>query len=284
MKIDKYIKIVTGVYILTCIFWLIFIIYTKHSGLYEGPMFEYVLKPFLVGMTILPIIGGYFGVKKADVWGGLKSAVGRGMIFISLGTVSWGFGMVVWNYYLFSQNIEVPYPSLADLFFILIWVFWTYGMSQLGNVSGMKIGFKNHWKRIIVFIIPPIVILISYYLLLVIPKEGIDLTGSFLQRVLSFLYPIGDMTILSIAILVFTLSYKILGGRFKNQIILLLSCFVLNYIADFIFVLTTSGESPSYFNGHFVDFMYTTIMFLVTFGVLLIDPLRLSEDPSPNSK
>ena len=277
MKLNKQLLTVTLLYCITLIFWVVFIFYTKHTALYEGQIFEYVLKPFLIGMTILPIVGGYLGIRMANEWGGLKSAVGRGITFLSLGTISWGLGMVVWNYYLFIKNVEVPYPSLADLFFVLIWVLWTYGMFQIGHASGVKFGFKSSKKKMLAIIIPPAVILVSYFLLLVVPKGGIELSGNFVQVLLGFLYPVGDMAILTTAIVVFILSYKILGGKYKNQILLLLTCFVLNYIADFIFVLTTSGESPSYFNGHFVDLMYTTIMFLVSFSVLRMDPKRLTD-------
>src|SRR3989344_8467419 len=112
MKLNKQLLTVTLLYCITLIFWVVFIFYTKHTALYEGQIFEYVLKPFLIGMTILPIVGGYLGIRMANEWGGLKSAVGRGITFLSLGTISWGLGMVVWNYYLFIKNVEVPYPSL----------------------------------------------------------------------------------------------------------------------------------------------------------------------------
>ena len=37
------------------------------------------------------------------------------------------------------------------------------------------------------------------------------------------------------------------------------------YIAVFIYVFTIAAESTTYFNGHIVDLMYTTIMFLVSY-------------------
>jgi len=274
-------NVLVAIYAVTAALWVFFVAYTGHTALYEGPIFEYVLKPFLIGMTVLPLVGGWLGIRKALLWGGLRSAVGRGMIFLSLGTISWGLGMVVWNYYLFFTGTEVPYPSLADLFFIMIWIFWTYGMFQMGKATGVKFGFRSAAGKILSFVLPLVVIFLSYYLLVTVAKGGqIDISGNLAQTLLEFLYPIGDMAILSTAFLVFFLSYRYLGGMYKGQIRILLFCFVLNYIADLIFVFTTAGEAPTYFNGHLVDLLYTTIMFLVSVSVCLIDPRKLNRRSS----
>lgn len=279
MNLKAEIRILSFFYLITAILWIIFIFYTNHSGLYEGKVFEFVLKPFLIGMTIIPILGGYFGIKKAKSWGGFKSTLGKGMIFVSLGTLSWGLAMIVWNYYLFIKGVEIPYPSLADLFFVSIWALWTYGMYNIGKVSGAKYGLKETWGKIAALIESLVVVIVSYYLLFVVARQGIfDLGGGIIQTTLGFLYPLGDIVILMTAMSVYLLSKKFLGGKFKNPILLLLLCFVLNYIADFMFVFTTSGENPTYFNGHIVDILYTTIMFMASLGILLIDPNRLQEN------
>ncbi|MDO8452016.1 MAG: hypothetical protein Q7S76_04075 [bacterium] len=283
MKLKLEIKIVTVLYIITSLLWVIFNAYTKFSGLYEGPIFQFVLQPFLVGMTLLPLIGGLIGIRTAISWGGLRSALGRGLFFLSLGTISWGLGMVAWNYYLFVLGTEIPYPSIADLFFTLIWVFWTYGMIQLSRATGAKFGLRSTGGKILSVIVPLAIIGVSYYLLFVVARGGeFDLGGGLIQTSLGFLYPIGDMVILTASTLVFLLSYQFLGGKYKNQILALFVCFALNYVADFIFVLTTSGDSATYYNGAFVDFLYTTIMYIASISVLLIDPRRLENDVHPN--
>lgn len=283
MKLSLEIKIVSVLYVLTALLWVGFNIYTGFAGLYEGPVFEYVLKPFLVGMTILPVVGGLMGIRTAMLWGGLRSALGRGLLFLSLGTMFWGLGMVAWNYYLFVLGTEIPYPSIADLFFTLIWVFWTYGMFKLGRATGAKFGFRNTHGKVLSVVVPLAIVLISYYLLFVVARGGeLDLSGGLIQTALGFLYPVGDMFILAASTLVFLLSYKFLGGKYKTPIMMLFLCFALNYVADFIFVLTTSGENPSYYNGAFVDFLYTTVMYIAAISVLLIDPRRLDGRTQPN--
>ncbi|MDP2789430.1 MAG: hypothetical protein Q8O46_05335 [bacterium] len=273
-KIKNLNYIVTFVFIVTTILWLIFVFSTKHSALYEGPIFEYILKPFLIGMTLLPIIGGILGFYRSKEWGGWQSKMGRALIAISLGLFGWGSGMIFWNYYLFFMDVEVPYPSLGDLFYVMTWPFWTYAMLCLFKVTGANYGFKKSGGKILAFILPIIVVLVSYYLLFQVARQGqLDLSGGLASNLLAFLYPIGDVSILLMSALVFSLSYKFLGGVYRKPILILLLGFVLNYIADVVFVFTTTTDT--YFNGHFVDFLYVVMLFTVSMGISKLSPTLL---------
>lgn len=259
-------KVVILIYVISVILWIIFIVTTKNIGTYEGPIFNYVLTPFLIGMTILPLFGFILCVQKAQLWGGWKSAIGKSLISLGLGLLGWAGGMIVWNYYLFFKEVEVPFPSLADLFFITIWPLWTFSMLQLSKATGAKYGFRKVKGKVIAVIIAVVSIFLSYYLLFVVAKEGIiDLSLNTPQIALNFFYPIGDVAILMSAILVYALSYKFLGGLYKKTVIILLVGFLINYVADFIFLFTST--KGTYFNGHIVDFMYLTMMFTLSLGV-----------------
>src|SRR6185436_17423348 len=95
------ISIIISIYAITAALWLTFVALTGYTATYEGPIFTYVLKPFLVGMSLLPLIGGIIGLLNSRTWGGGSSAIGRGLISISLGVIAWSGGMIIWNYYLF---------------------------------------------------------------------------------------------------------------------------------------------------------------------------------------
>ena len=133
IKYIKHISIAT--YIVSTILWIVFVVLTKNLGTYEGPLFKYVLTPFLIGMTILPIFGFILCLEKAKLWGGWQSAIGKALISLGWGLLGWAGGMIVWNYYLFFTSIQVPYPSLADAIFILSWPLWAYGIFQLSKAT-----------------------------------------------------------------------------------------------------------------------------------------------------
>src|SRR3989344_6132703 len=60
---------------------------------------------------ILSLFGGLYGLLYVQKrWGGHRSLVGKGVIFLSLGLLAQVFGQWAWSYYTIVENIEVPYP------------------------------------------------------------------------------------------------------------------------------------------------------------------------------
>lgn len=263
-------KLITVIYIITVLFWIVFVLASNHTATYEGLLFHYILKPFLVGMTIIPLLGGIIGLVKAKRWGGWQSSMGRAISSLSIGMLTWSGGMIVWNYYLFFTDVEVPYPSFADALFILSWFFWPYGILQLSKAIGTKVGLRTKRGKVALVVLSLLALFISYYLLIVIARGGtIDFSVRGMQLFFDLFYPLGDVVILILIAVVYSLSRKYLGGQYKTPIIVLFIGFLLNYLSDFIFSYTTSTEV--YFNGHFVDFLFTTTMFVLSFGISNLD-------------
>ena len=222
---------------------------------------------------IIPLMGGIYGLFVARYWGGLKSAVGKAVSFLSLGLITWGVGMVIWLYYNIVLNVEVPYPSFADASFILSWPLWGAGVAFLSIATGAKFGAKKVLGRILLFLIPLVVIVFSYYFLVTIARQGVISTyDDVLKTFFDLAYPIGDIVILSISLLVIGLSYKYFGGIYKIAIYLILASFVINYFADFTFSYTTSLET--YYNGSLADVLFVTTMTLMSAGMALLDSTK----------
>ena len=225
---------------------------------------------------IIPLLSGIYGLFLAQRWGGMKSAVGKAMSFLSLGLITWGVGMAVWLYYNIILNVEVPYPSLADAAFIISWPLWGIGAAFLSIATGAKFGAQGK-GRIILFAIPLTIIASSYYFLVTIARQGVVSTyEDGLKTFFDLAYPIGDVVILSVALLIIGLSYKYFGGIYKIAIYLILSAFVVNYFADFTFSYTTS--LGTYYNGSLADILFATTMFIFGVGIALLDPRTASSN------
>lgn len=257
--------IITVIYLVSVLFWAGLTVNTGHSAHQFGLYFQIVL--FLV-----PFLGAVFGLKNGKLWGGLKSAVGKSVIFLSLGTLTWSLGMLAWNYYIFLAKVEVPYPSLADAAFILSWPLWAIGVVYLSKATGVKFALRSIRGKISLFVIPVMALLASYYMLVVVVRGGvIELdTTSVLKVFFDLFYPIGTAVILAMALTFFALSLEYLGGIYKKPIIILIIAFLVNYLSDFTFSLTTTRET--YFNGHFVDFLFLTAMYLLSLSLSMMSP------------
>lgn len=264
MKFSKELKIIIGAYLAATVFWIYFLIKTGYTSNELGLYLQ-------IPLAIVPFLGGVFGLLKARKWGFSRSIMGRSLIGLSAGMLTWSMGMVLWNYYIFFTEVEIPYPSFTDMFFILSWPLWAYGVYELSKVAGAGFGLRLKNGKWIFLLIPFLVALFSYYLLFVVARGGqIDLESGGLKLFVDLFYPLGDIVIFTSIALAYSLSRKFLGGTYKPAIILLFSGFVLNYLTDFIFAYTTT--IGTYFNGHFVDFMYTTTMFILAFAINIFDP------------
>ena len=260
MKINSLQKTLLIYLVFLCLFWL----WLFFSG-YKTNFWNYF---YSFSFSQIPLIGGLVGVLVAKPWGGLKSSLGKSISLISFGLFSWGLGSMIWSYYNFFRNIPAPYPSLADLGFVLSLPLWTFGMISISKATGAKFGLQHKKGKILLILIPFGVFIFSYYALVIIARGG-QLTGSFesyLKLSLDLAYPLGDVLILTISLLIFGLSYKYLGGKYRLTILSILLGFVTMYFADFVFSYTTTVGT--FYNGSLGDLFFTAALFFITFGTL----------------
>lgn len=261
MRFNKYQKILLPYVVLLLIFWVLLFL-----SRYTNSFWNYF---YSFAFSLVPLVAGFIGCFLAKEWNWFKSAIGKGIFFISLGSLFWGAGSMVWSYYNFFMEVPAPYPSLADIGFFLSLPLWVLGVVNLSKATGVKFSFKKRIGKILLFILPTITIVASYYLLIVVARDGILIpidSGFNLKLFLDLLYPTGDVIILSLALLMFGLSINYLNGFYKYSILSILFGFGMMYIADFVFSYTTTLNI--FYNGNFGDLIFTLALSLISFGVL----------------
>lgn len=266
-------KTITAIYLLAAVAWVFLTVTTGHSAHPFGLYFQIIL-------FVIPFVGALVGFRNSRLWGGFKSALGKAVLFLSLGTFTWSIGMLAWNYYIFIAQVEVPYPSLADIAFILSWPLWALGVIYLSKATGVKFALRQAKGKALLVAVPLLAIAASYYLLVIVARGGvIELDGlNGWKLFFDLFYPIGTSVILAMALTFFSLSMDFLGGRYKNPIAILILAFLVNYLSDFTFSLTTTNET--YFNGHFVDFLFFTAMYLFSLSLSMFKPPSVNKATS----
>jgi len=227
------------------------------------------------GLAAVAIIFGIFGMFTAKKWSWLKSGVGQGVFFISLGVVLWGLAQAGWTYYLLKYPTEeVVQSKIIDVVYFASIPLWTYGILKLSKATGAKFGLKKTSGKLLVLGLSLAMIAFSYYFLVIVARGGLDY---FSDRTvwISFFdlgYAIGDAINLTIALAIFGLSWKYLGGRFKRPILSILLGFGMIYLADFLF--SYYDGQGTYYNGNIVDLLY--LLTIATFGLALclLDPSK----------
>jgi hypothetical protein len=263
MKLNSKSSFLLGYLVVMYIFW----IGLQVSHIKDSP----INLVWGIGINFIPTFGGLFGLSIARQWGGFKSFVGKAIGFLSLGLLSWSIGNWIWSYYNFFGNIDVPYPSFADIGYILAVPLWTIGIFQLSKVTGAKFSVRRVTGRLYVILLPIIVGVFSYFSLFVVARASrFDWTNAGILKIFFDLaYPIGDWKILTLAFLIWGLSLKYLGGRYRWPIFTILFGFILMFFADFSFSYSTT--LGSYYNGGPFDIIFVLALFVISFGISNFD-------------
>ncbi len=269
MILNTYQKVCLGFFAFLIAFWIGLFV-TKTEGGFWGYLYV-----FLYGL--IPLIGGALAVRGYRTWGGLSTILGKAIFFIGLGLFFWGVGETIWAYYNFFLDVEIPYPSLADVFFAPSVFFYALGTVFLSMTTGIRFGLRNMGGKIFSIIAPLTVFVITYYVLIVIGQQGelFSDKASFIKSVLDIAYPFGDAVALSVAVVVAGLSFRYLGGVYKYDVISILLGLAAMFVADsFLSYTSTIGTA---YSGDFGDLLFTVAVFLLTFGLMGFNKIKKTE-------
>ncbi len=255
---NKILRFVTIFFLLLTVWWIAMYV----RGLTEGKENEL----FILIYPVLPLVGGIYGFIFAKKWGGFKSTFGSSITWFAIGFFFQFLGQYLYVYYQLIVGVEVPYPSIGDVFYFGSVLFYIFGAYKLALVAGIKLTFKSI-KGKLALLIPFIVLFLSYYILL----QGYEADWSNKLIVfLDFGYPIGQAIYLSIALLALLISKDILGGLMRKPIMLLIAALVGQFIADFVFSYQVSREVSTFYAAGTNDYMFALAYFLMTFALFSI--------------
>lgn len=245
-------------------FMLIYWYFMNLDGL-QNTQVNFIFGLFL---AFMPLIGAFCGFSISKQWGFLSSKLGRTVFYVSLGLMFWGLATLIFAYFNIVLQQDVPYPSVADVFYLLLYVFYTLGAYQLMHVVGAKQSLKSIHGKIVLGFVPFIIFVLTYFLFIKDIAMGFEQLN--VEFILDLAYPFLDSVLLCFALLTLVLSFGQLGGKYRLAIYILLLGFVIEYFADFGFSFTTSNET--FFVGNWVDLLFLTSTFLVSFSVTLLSP------------
>lgn len=268
IKIKKVGKIQITAILLVYLLLLIFWAFINYSEIYDSVNYKHLFGLLYTSIALMGAINGLVSIQKK--WGGWRSAIGRGVIFLSLGLLGQFFGQLIWSYYVVVKNIDIPYPSLADVAYFSIIPFYSIAVFNFAKATGAKMKLRTVLGKIETILIPAALVILTYLILL----KGNDFNlNEPIKLFLDFGYPGLETIAISFAILAYRLSRGILGGVIKNKIILVVGALIFQYITDFLFLYLV--EIDLYSNAGFIDLMYTTSTTLMAIAITyfgVIDP------------
>lgn len=212
---------------------------------------------------LMALIGAFIGFKAAAKWGGRKTVLGKSLIFFSLGLLAQEVGQLTYQYYIYGAKIDIPYPSLGDVAYFSSILLYICAAFFLTKAAGAKFSLNDVKSKALAIVVPLALLVVSYIVLL--RNHEYDF-GQPLTVFLDFGYPMGQAIYLSIAIMAYLLSRKLLGGVMKQGILLIILALFIQYIADFTFVYQSSRGT--YVPGAYDDLFYLVAYFAMATAMI----------------
>ena len=143
-------SIVVSLYLLALLFWNVALFLNPDKNTLSNYWFN-------GGYGIMFLIAGVTGIVYAKQIG-LGSIIGKALTFIGGGLVSYALAQFIWLSYNLFSSIEVPYPSIADVFFLIFYVLVFLGFLSLLNIFKQSITKERVIQSIILL---PVVLIVS---------------------------------------------------------------------------------------------------------------------------
>jgi hypothetical protein len=212
---------------------------TLHTLGYHDTMFSYFYNP---SASLLYFWGMIMAIKTGRQIGWTGN-IGKMLGGIAFALASFGIADLVWGYYNVILKVSIPYPSWADLFFVLYYPGLIAACIYLLILLKTTITKRFLWEAFGFFVLS--FLLVFFVLIRPTIPDSINLTAFF-----DITYPMGDVLILALAFL----GFRISGTKIRSVLPLFMISIFLEVAADILFSYTT--KSGAYFNGSYVDVLF----------------------------
>jgi len=226
----------------------------------------YILRPGGLGAltafgngvyVLFAVIAAIFGFAAVRL-SGTKSSQGKLLLFLALAVAADAVAGLVWFWYEIVRGVE-PFPSFADAIWILYYVF-------------AIIGFGYALLRVRKFLRTPLLIIsfavwgviTAFVLHSTLARIFADESYSALEKLLSAMYPAGDLSLLLLIFLLFTTLRR---GAFGTSLAAFLLAFTLTAVGDLIF--SYQSWTGVYETGSMIDLFWLAGQLLIAYGFFL---------------
>jgi len=182
----------------------------------------------------------------------------------ALGMLLWFLGELGWAVYTMVLNVEIPYPSIAD-------VFWLLGYVPLFIALLLYIQIIQPAISLRLFSIAAIIVIagaVSVFMSLMIPVLATSSEQDFVTLSISLAYPALDLMLFLEAILgLLVFTFTPLKGRIGAAWFIMNAAILATAIADLAFSYT--NLDGTYYNGHPLELLYhvSYLLFALAFFV-----------------
>lgn len=192
-------------------------------GFWHRPFMVFSSNVLFPAYGLVATILGFYISKKY----GLESYMGAALFSYAVGLLIWTVGEGVWAIHVLVYGIEIPFPSLADVFYLIGYIPLFMGFAFF-MTSFREVLAENRVK--IPSIVSGLIVLLTVSFT-IIPKAILQ-SGNVVEAILATLYPLLDSILIALAMISFIVF---LGGRLMYGWLYILLGFVVLGIMDVLY-------------------------------------------------
>lgn len=227
---------------------------------------------FTDSYSIIALAAGIAGLIGAKQWGLFKSRFGATIGYIALGLIFQFLGHFIYAIYFRVGNVELAYPSVGDIPFLLTGVFYILALYNLLKMIVVK---GSIFKPIYILIISlALTIGLSTLVYLSYLHLGIPDKRGEIYTLLNIAYPLIQSIYFLIGIVALLQAKRMAGGKMFAAVLVLLIALVVQYAADFSFLYQDYHETWQAAGTN--DLIYMVAYFMMAFSLLMIENVRKS--------
>lgn len=206
----------------------------------------YALTPLAIGVIVLVYV---FRHRR-------EGQVIFALCYLGLGAISFGLGLYSWSYYNLIVHVEVPHPSLGEVFLLAHPFFITYGTIKLLRFYTSLIRWRVVLEASAIFFL----FAVPTYQFFLVPTLSPDLT--FFTRFIILGLVIGNALLMSLVYVM----VRVGGGVLRSYWLLYGIAYLLVVAAEFIFQYSINQNT--YWNGSLADTLLTIHFYLFALAVI----------------
>ncbi len=227
----------------------------------KATIFNYL---FNLAYAVIFLLGMYIAFVRSNRFVDTPN-LHKSMRFFGAGLFFFATGLIIWTFYNLVLKVEIPYPSLSDIAFLLYYPGAILGIYFLIKSFGGEITKNMAVEGILIFF----TFFALIYIFLNQTSLGPDV--AFWARFLNVLYPLADSLLISFAITILRTERGIAG---QPYILYFVFGFLILAIADTIF--SYRSAMGVYWNGDISDLLFAASGFLTSLGLLSLPNISLT--------
>lgn len=214
-------------------------------------------------VIIPPLLAAMYAARTAQTYSA-KTIHGRALLFMSAGLLLWFIGDSAFFTFRFIVDIN-PYPSVADISYLLGYVLLGAGLFQEMRSSKASLREFNQYIQFLIALIMGILTLAVLYFgvfLAYVPSDPI------LNNVTAIGYGVADLLLIAPTLYVMKMAVDYRGGKLFISWALVLIALLLNLLGDLMFAINRDAYIALEWPFTMIDIVWAASYLLFAFSFL----------------